>query len=329
MVKIFVGNLNPSSKSAELRKKFEKFGKVTECDIVNNYAFVHMENESDAKAAISSLHNSDFDGSKINVEHSHGKRGGAGSGGGPMRRRFEQGRGPRDYPPERFRGPPRNYMSGPPPPSSRSERYGQPGWDEVCPFRNYDLSLPDLIIFLFNLGGYDYPPSGPGSRYPPDPVRPREGRAPMMPESGYRSAPSREQMPPPTRDYPPKESRRYDSYDGYSADSYDRYRDSAPAPPSHPRQDYYENYGSYSSGGTAAAGNYDYPYVLSSYHLARQTSLYTGSADYRDSRSVSGAPSSGSYNGGYDYGSYYDYGREGRSTAPPQPSRSGYSYGRP
>lgn len=40
MVKIFVGNLNPSSKSQDLRKRFELYGKVTECDIVNNYAFV-------------------------------------------------------------------------------------------------------------------------------------------------------------------------------------------------------------------------------------------------------------------------------------------------
>lgn len=40
MVKIFVGNLNPSSKSVDLRKRFELYGKVNECDIVNNYAFV-------------------------------------------------------------------------------------------------------------------------------------------------------------------------------------------------------------------------------------------------------------------------------------------------
>ncbi|CDS38074.1 RNA binding protein 4 [Echinococcus multilocularis] len=84
MVKIFVGNLNPSSKSQDLRKRFELYGKVTECDIVNNYAFVHMESQADAEAAISKLHNSEFDGAKINVELSHGK----GSGGGPMRRRF-------------------------------------------------------------------------------------------------------------------------------------------------------------------------------------------------------------------------------------------------
>ncbi|VDK35302.1 unnamed protein product [Taenia asiatica] len=84
MVKIFVGNLNPNSKSQDLRKRFELYGKVTECDIVNNYAFVHMESQADAEAAISKLHNSEFDGAKINVELSHGK----GGGGGPMRRRF-------------------------------------------------------------------------------------------------------------------------------------------------------------------------------------------------------------------------------------------------
>lgn len=40
MVKLFIGNLNPKSDSSELRQKFEAYGTVTECDIVNNYGFV-------------------------------------------------------------------------------------------------------------------------------------------------------------------------------------------------------------------------------------------------------------------------------------------------
>ncbi|VDQ15786.1 unnamed protein product [Trichobilharzia regenti] len=123
MVKIFVGNLNPQSKASDLRKKFEAFGKVTECDVVNNFGFVHMEKESEAEAAIAGLQNAFLDGVKINVERSHGKRGG---GPGPARRKND-GRY-RDYPTERGqRGqpPPRYMNSGPPPP--RMGRYG-PAW---------------------------------------------------------------------------------------------------------------------------------------------------------------------------------------------------------
>ncbi|CAH8828859.1 unnamed protein product [Trichobilharzia szidati] len=125
MVKIFVGNLNPESKASDLRKKFEAFGKVTECDVVNNFGFVHMEKESEAEAAIAGLQNAFLDGVKINVERSHGKRGG---GPGPARRRND-GRY-RDYPTDRGqRGqpPPRYMNSGPPPP--RMGRYG-PAWND-------------------------------------------------------------------------------------------------------------------------------------------------------------------------------------------------------
>lgn len=38
--KIFVGNVNPTTKAEQLRVLFEKYGKVTECDIIRNYAFV-------------------------------------------------------------------------------------------------------------------------------------------------------------------------------------------------------------------------------------------------------------------------------------------------
>nr|VZI53809.1 unnamed protein product [Spirometra erinaceieuropaei] len=172
MVKIFVGNLNPSSKAADLRKRFELYGKVTECDIVNNYAFVHMDSESDAEAAIAKLHNSDFDGAKINVEMSHGKR----TSGGPMRRRFNDRRPSRDDYRDRFRGPPRPYMDGPEGSRGpygpdgmpmRSSRFGPPAWDEGYPGPYPQRSGPR---------GYDYPPSSAPSRYPDrEPVRQPRG----------------------------------------------------------------------------------------------------------------------------------------------------------
>ncbi|TPP66634.1 RNA-binding protein 4 [Fasciola gigantica] len=201
MVKLFVGNLNPQSKAVDLRKKFEAYGKVTECDIVNNYGFVHMEKEADAEAALNGLQNSVLDGVKINVERSHGKRTG---GPGPMRRRPE-GRF-RDYPPERFRGgPPPRYMGGPPPPPPpppRMGRYG-PGWDD-----GYGGPYGPPPPRASPRGGYDYHSNGTSGRYPPpperaEPVRPPPrgaGREPLPPPpapgSGYRGPPMSEPLQP-------------------------------------------------------------------------------------------------------------------------------------
>ncbi|XP_023015636.1 RNA-binding protein lark [Leptinotarsa decemlineata] len=53
--KIFIGNLAEKTTVADLRPLFEKFGKVVECDVVKNYGFVHMENESEGREAIQNL----------------------------------------------------------------------------------------------------------------------------------------------------------------------------------------------------------------------------------------------------------------------------------
>ncbi|KAG8193399.1 hypothetical protein JTE90_012199 [Oedothorax gibbosus] len=71
--KIYVGNLPENADSQELQEMFEKYGEVKECDIVKNYAFVHMSNEDEAKVAIEALNNVDFAGTKISVEISHSK----------------------------------------------------------------------------------------------------------------------------------------------------------------------------------------------------------------------------------------------------------------
>ncbi|XP_028655932.1 RNA-binding protein lark [Erpetoichthys calabaricus] len=68
MVKIFIGNVNSSTTEAELRSLFEQYGEVTDCDILKNYGFVHMEKEDDAKRAINSLHKYELNGSRITVE---------------------------------------------------------------------------------------------------------------------------------------------------------------------------------------------------------------------------------------------------------------------
>lgn len=73
MVKIFIGNLACNTTAEELRELFEKYGKVSECDIVKNYGFVHMNNMSEAEEAIQNLHQYQLHGWHINVEMSKGR----------------------------------------------------------------------------------------------------------------------------------------------------------------------------------------------------------------------------------------------------------------
>lgn len=73
MVKIFVGNLSESTTKEELHSLFTQYGKITECDIVKNFGFVHMEEQSDAEEAIRNLHHKMMNGQAINVELSKGK----------------------------------------------------------------------------------------------------------------------------------------------------------------------------------------------------------------------------------------------------------------
>ncbi|KAK4310416.1 hypothetical protein Pmani_018020 [Petrolisthes manimaculis] len=209
--KIFVGKLPPTCKDFELRKLFERFGEVTECSILGNYAFVHMKTESQAAAAIGNLNNWDMNGFKISVEQSTGEkraggmggmgRGGMGGGfrgrGGPMRGRGMGRPGPYD------RRPPMGDRYGPPP----------PGPPPAPPMRN---------------GYYDdyerrdrrpLPPAGALDRRPPPPM-PREpayrdpydrydsyDRMPPPP-MGRRTPPPMDRRPPPPMGY----DRRDDPY---------------------------------------------------------------------------------------------------------------------
>ncbi|XP_027625231.1 LOW QUALITY PROTEIN: RNA-binding protein 14 [Tupaia chinensis] len=66
--KIFVGNVSAACTSQELHSLFERRGRVIECDVVKDYAFVHMEKEADAKAAIAQLNGKEVKGKRINVE---------------------------------------------------------------------------------------------------------------------------------------------------------------------------------------------------------------------------------------------------------------------
>ncbi|XP_015673159.1 RNA-binding protein 14 [Protobothrops mucrosquamatus] len=70
-VKIFVGNVSAACTSGELRVLFQEFGPVIECDIVKDYAFVHMEKDEDAQTAIEHLNGREIKGKRINVELSN------------------------------------------------------------------------------------------------------------------------------------------------------------------------------------------------------------------------------------------------------------------
>ncbi|XP_049285955.1 TATA-binding protein-associated factor 2N isoform X2 [Anopheles funestus] len=96
--KVFVGSLPPATKPEEVRRLFENYGVVTECDVMNRCAFVHMQNQDMAESAIQALHNTTFKGVTIVVERGRVRErppGGVGGGGmdstrgrpgaGPMR----------------------------------------------------------------------------------------------------------------------------------------------------------------------------------------------------------------------------------------------------
>lgn len=122
--KVFVGSLPQGVKPDELRRMFENFGTVIECDVMNRCGFVHMQSEEMAESAIKALNNSLFKGVNICVEHGRmkernndrggkagGPRGGGKAGGG----RGGFNRGGNDGKPNNMGGgggPQRNGMGG-------------------------------------------------------------------------------------------------------------------------------------------------------------------------------------------------------------------------
>ncbi|XP_077143483.1 RNA-binding protein 14-like isoform X1 [Ranitomeya variabilis] len=85
--KIFIGNVGTECEASELRALFETYGKVVECDVVKDFAFVHMEKESDAREAIDKLNGRDLRGRRINVEMS--SKATSGNDSGRSRRSYE------------------------------------------------------------------------------------------------------------------------------------------------------------------------------------------------------------------------------------------------
>lgn len=97
MKNIFVGNLSFSSTEESIRSMFERYGAVNSARIMTDrdtgrsrgFAFVEMENETEADQAISALNGSTVEGRAINVNEARPKPdrgfGGGGAGGGGNR----------------------------------------------------------------------------------------------------------------------------------------------------------------------------------------------------------------------------------------------------
>ena len=99
--KLFVGNLSFSTDETRLQDVFQAIGPVDSVNIVRDqmtgrprgFAFVEMQTDEGAQAAIQQLNETELDGRKLAVNEARpkpagggGDRGGRGGGGGPRRR---------------------------------------------------------------------------------------------------------------------------------------------------------------------------------------------------------------------------------------------------
>jgi len=74
-MKIFIGNLPDEGmvKNEDIRPLFEQYGTVSECEVIKNYGFVHMDDDEDGAKAIIQLNGYEVRGRKMKVEKSESK----------------------------------------------------------------------------------------------------------------------------------------------------------------------------------------------------------------------------------------------------------------
>lgn len=81
VVEIYVGNLSYETDEDQLRKEFEKYGKVISSRIISNhfnhkskgFGFIEMPNRDEAEAAIKALHDAEVQGRKLRVNEAKNK----------------------------------------------------------------------------------------------------------------------------------------------------------------------------------------------------------------------------------------------------------------
>jgi len=94
MMSIYVGNLSYNATEETVRQAFESFGQVTSARIIKDkytgqskgFGFVEMLEQSQAQAAIKSLHGKELLGKQMSVNEARPRtdRGGSGGQGGRM-----------------------------------------------------------------------------------------------------------------------------------------------------------------------------------------------------------------------------------------------------
>jgi hypothetical protein len=80
-VEIYVGNLSYETAEDQLRREFERYGKVKSARIISNrfnrkskgFGFVEMPNRPEAEAAIKALHDKEMQGRKLRVNEARNK----------------------------------------------------------------------------------------------------------------------------------------------------------------------------------------------------------------------------------------------------------------
>ena len=91
--KLYVGNLPFSATESDLRSLFQSHGTVASVNVImdretgraRGFAFVEMQEASDAANAIRALDGTDMGGRSLRVNEAQDKRGGGGGGGGGRR----------------------------------------------------------------------------------------------------------------------------------------------------------------------------------------------------------------------------------------------------
>lgn len=81
--KIYVGNMNYATTEDSLRELFARFGRVDSVSVVvdratgqaRGFAFVEMDSEESARAAIQKLNGQDFEGRKLRINEAQEKPG--------------------------------------------------------------------------------------------------------------------------------------------------------------------------------------------------------------------------------------------------------------
>jgi RNA recognition motif-containing protein len=87
---IYVGNLSFTATEQDLKSAFEKHGEVARVSIITDkltgksrgFAFVEMEDDEQARAAIGDLNGFELDGRALNVSEARPRQEGRGGGGG-------------------------------------------------------------------------------------------------------------------------------------------------------------------------------------------------------------------------------------------------------